>query len=330
MKKVALLIVVLLIFFQAVNGSGEEYSLKLITNTVDLSAWTLDKYYNDQADIYQDVYLRANPVDGRAFLKKAIIPPANLKAIVMEYDGALQYSYWGQNTGVFIVTDSGEYSFQTGMNNCCENKNSHQFLLRHGQGISSHILNNISYGVYHYTVVFSSGEISAEAMNANGEIVYNATASFPNLDITKVTELKYWVYTTSDNNSWMKNLTFSFLRDDQEEVSVNNYSNLTLATGTAIGYGEGVVENQTDDFNVNDTIHFGVFADVTVPHTWRIEAYHNNDFWWGQNSDSRGALNHSFHSLNQEVTVSGTFTFKVLLDTGNGFEEVGEKSVIID
>ena len=120
--------------------------------------------------------------------------------------------------------------------------------------------------------------------------------------------------------------------DEGNPGNSDNYANLTLATGTAIGYGGGTVEGQTESFQINDTIHFGVFAEVNVPHTWRIEMYHNNgdDPWWGQDSDSRDALAHSFHSLNQEVSTTGTFTFKVFMDIGNGFEYVGEKSIVVE
>jgi PKD repeat protein len=117
--------------------------------------------------------------------------------------------------------------------------------------------------------------------------------------------------------------------DPNTDPDTDNYFNLTLATGTAIGYGDGTVEGQTDSFNINDTICFGVFAGVDTAHQWRIEAYHNDDFWWGQDSDQRESSNHSFHSLNQEVTTSGTFTFKVFLDTGDGLAPIAEKSIVI-
>lgn len=126
------------------------------------------------------------------------------------------------------------------------------------------------------------------------------------------------------------------LYDDLEENNPNssdfivNYTNLTLVTGTVIGYRDGIVEGQIDNFNLNDTIHFGVFADVTISHTWRIEAYYNGNLWWGQTLENREALDHSFYFLNQTVTITGTFTFKVFLDAGNGLEQIDEKNIIIE
>ena len=202
---------------------ADEYLLNLNNIKVDLSAalnngWNLDKYYNDNVDIYQGEYLRATLTNGRAYLWKDVVPPADTTAIVIEYDAAIQYSYWGQNTGVYLVMNNGtQFQFGSGMNGCCDNKNLHQFYINKNNDRLSHILTNLHYGVYHYTVIFSEEEITVQVENENGQIVYNAVIDAPGLHPMDVTKIKYWVYTTTDNNSWMKNLEYGFIHHEKVE-----------------------------------------------------------------------------------------------------------------
>ena len=215
---VALMIMAVMIFSSA---WAEEYSLHMDTTNINLATaisegWILDKYYNDQADIYQGTYLRANQTDGRAYLKKAITVPDDTTAIVMKYTGALQNSYWGQNTGVFVILNNGQqYGFLSGMNSCCDYKDQHQLKIVKGWDALSHELLSLQYGVYNYTVIFSFEEITVQAKNEQGEIIYNSTVSAPGFDPLEVTELKYFVYTTTNNNSWMKDLSYSFVHHEK-------------------------------------------------------------------------------------------------------------------
>lgn len=222
MKRMMLTVIVLLTIILTINAqASDEYSLQMTTENVDLATavsegWIFNKYHNDNADIYQGTYLRANQTDGRAFLTNTVTVPANTTALVMEYTGILQNSYWGQNTGVFIVLNNGEeYGFHSGMNGCCDYKDTHQLVIRHGNDFLSHILNTLTYGVYHYTVIFAFNEITAQAENSQGEIVYNATVSAPGLNPADIASIKYWVYTTTNNNSWMKDLSYSFIHHEK-------------------------------------------------------------------------------------------------------------------
>jgi len=218
MKQVILVIMAMMVVFSV---QAAEYSMQMDIKNINLSTalsddWTLDKYYNDNADIYQGTYLRANQTDGRAYLWKNISPPSNTTAITIDYDAAIQYSYWGQNTGVYLVMSDGtQFRFGSGMNNCCDNKNLHQFYIDKNTTRLSHIIGDLHYGVYHFTIIFSEEEISAQAKNASREIIYNETVSAPGLHPAEVSQLKYWVYTTTDNNSWMKNLSYAFVHHEK-------------------------------------------------------------------------------------------------------------------
>ena len=191
-------------------------------------------------------------------------------------------------------------------------------------------------GAYDINLQTTGGFTNAELLieeDDNGSISYHSTwlgsagETNTTLTISGQREISVVLKLKSSGTLTVNNISLTGENNNNSNSSLNNYSNLTLATGTAIGYGEGIVEGQKDDFNLNETIHFGVFADVNVTHTWRIEAYHDGNLWWGQTSEERDSLNHSFYSLNQEVTVVGTYTFKVFLDTGDGLELIGEKSV---
>ena len=108
---------------------------------------------------------------------------------------------------------------------------------------------------------------------------------------------------TATNGGWGWNpvtqtgcLFDSYFNELEDGVLID----LIMNTGTSTNYGDGMIENLKDQFTVGEDVHFGISANVTVSHAWRIEAWHDGNFWWGQDSAMQNATTHSFlftHSI---------------------------------
>ena len=193
----------------------------------------------------------------------------------------------------------------------------------------------VSEGVYAMELstagTFADAELLIEERDTNGNIAYHSTLfgteGTMSKTFTLAQESDISILIKLKNNGTLTINHISFTANDEEENGDTQVTSLTFATGEATGYGDEIIESQKDVFAFGEDIHFGVTADVDTSHTWRIEVWHDGNFWWGQDSSARNSQNHSFHSLIQTTHLSGTYTFKIFLDTGEGLEYVGEKNV---
>ncbi|MEA2007372.1 MAG: PKD domain-containing protein [Patescibacteria group bacterium] len=87
-------------------------------------------------------------------------------------------------------------------------------------------------------------------------------------------------------------------------------------TVTAEGVNGDTPINQKSTFNLGQYIHvLSRATEINVNHKWKIDIFHEDNYWWTMESPQRTATDDDFFSFSQEGHTAGTYTFKVHLIT---------------
>jgi hypothetical protein len=168
-----------------------------------------------------DGHLEAQIVDAHYGLRRIGQLGPGTESITLEWDGNLAYSYWGIITGVQVFFGSHQLNFTSGMSKY------NAGIVYGGDGMT-HLVTvygdsyewrypttaiyagtfPLVYGNYRYTVTLTAGTAQFKGVSlSDGSTRFDVTITDPGADLGLLTSVEFRAYTTTDNNSWVDNIS---------------------------------------------------------------------------------------------------------------------------
>ena len=199
--------------------------------------------------------LWARVTDGGASLKRLGTLPSGATGIRMEYDGNISYSDFGLHNEVEIRVATDTFFLWNGMA-------AYNFGLVHKVRIrrnsSPFIIDAdfpLEYADFHYTVIFTEGKIQYKCVRiSDGGVKFDTTVYDTNMHIGQSQEIKFMVYTTTINDTWMDNLLVTaFYTLAFDTLFFFAYSPVDLIVTDPVGDSIGIDFNTIPDATYDTT-----------------------------------------------------------------------------
>lgn len=169
----------------------------------------------------RDEAFRGYVTDGRAWLRQAGTLPAGAVGVRLEYDGNLEYSYWGMSTSSGVVLSSGaEYKFSCGMASHNYGRVTRVRIDRSWPDKPSEKILHESHpfesGTYHFEVVFSQGLMSFRATRkSDGDTIFSVVLREESFAPAELAGVFFHVKSRTESDAWMDNLLVEVLEEPE-------------------------------------------------------------------------------------------------------------------
>ena len=162
--------------------------------------------------------LTAHTIDARGALAKNISLPTNVNTMKFEYDGNLSYTLWGMCNQLQVDFGIDEYLLVYAQTSDYLSKT--YIYVWHYQGTNQNLLFqkelNYVFDNFHYTINIDNNTIHFKGDYLSSGINYfDESINIPeniNFNLNSIIGVKYWVYTTTDNDNWLDNLSMTALK----------------------------------------------------------------------------------------------------------------------
>ena len=195
-------------------------------NTVP-EGWYLE-YVRSGPASFTNGALWGKPIDTGIGLCKSMDDIQNVQSLEFEWDGSLNYSFWGMNHGVDLITKDGT---RFRMLHCTATYNlpdqnalviytpEHTSVPPYAwPGDSNYAYVTaypVEYGRFHHQLVIRDGVISFRATRlSDGSLVAETEQLTTEFQLDDIATVEFIVYATTDNVNWMDNLCFSYSQND--------------------------------------------------------------------------------------------------------------------
>lgn len=176
--------------------------------------------------------LEAYTIDGSAAIEKTGTMPSNVDSLVFEWDGSVNYAYWGQGTAIILHANGKIYSFSHGFHefNGSANNNKVNFGFDNQNGAASVILFSqtppLSFGSFHHILQITNHKFHFRAINlSTGQEYFNYSSAITDssFNIANIEKVRFRLNCTTENNIWQDNLKMELFN------SVNCANNLSIS-----------------------------------------------------------------------------------------------------
>jgi hypothetical protein len=175
--------------------------------------------------------LEAYTVDGSAALEKIGTMPPNVDSLVFEWDGSVNYAYWGQGTAILMKSNGKFFQFRHGFQEFNGNTNFNRvtFAVDNQIGGVAILFDQsvpVIFSGFHHILQITNHKFHFRAINlSTGQEYFNfssaiSDSSFSIADIEKV---RFRLNCTTENNIWQDNLKMELFN------SVNCANNLSIS-----------------------------------------------------------------------------------------------------
>ncbi|MCD4696023.1 MAG: T9SS type A sorting domain-containing protein, partial [Bacteroidales bacterium] len=159
-----------------------------------------------------------NNGDGAAgCLLRSGVVPVGTNTMTFEWDGNLSYTYWGmcsqleldfnEDEYLRIYIQTAEYNFGTEIN---------RMYLRYYDGNQAVVIHEADIPIeltdFHFKDEIENDNLEfTSTILSSGAEYYNETINIhdlvPSYALNAINKVKYWVYTTTDNDNWLDNIS---------------------------------------------------------------------------------------------------------------------------
>lgn len=222
--------------------------IEFITEFHDLNdnnvpeGWEL--YVNNAPVSIENGHLLATPTDARGCLMRSGVVPENATKMTFEWDGNLAYASWGmqnqlqldfnQNEWLYVSIITSEYNFG-GMNKV-------RITYFDGNQQTKVFEESIEkdWSDFHYKVEISGDDLILRSTYiSNSNLYYEKTFDIveliPTYSFEVINKIRFWVYTTTDNNNWLDNISVE-INGTTDINSIVNEDLVTLYPNPASHY----------------------------------------------------------------------------------------------
>jgi LPXTG-motif cell wall-anchored protein len=171
------------------------------------AGWTLQVPWGNGG--IQDGKLYARIVDALAELHRVGTLPNGATWIKLEYDGNMAYSSNGMVNGVALMAGADTFAVNAGIRFGVQ---THRVIIwKNSPYVPGGLIFDSSYALeytdFHYAVEFTQGQIKYKAVKiSDASTVFDIVVSDSRLDLTKVQEIAFSAYATTENDCWVDNL----------------------------------------------------------------------------------------------------------------------------
>ncbi len=151
--------------------------------------------------------LQAAPTDSRAQLTFLLSYTGNLKEVVIEYDGNVDYSFWGMNNRIYLHFN-GDVTFYTpnGYNKYNYGAYHYLFISKSKNGSTSNNSWKYDYvsGDYHYKLIVKEGILEYSCVRKAGNTrVFKQVINDSDIKMSQLGSIGVEAYTTTSATSWV-------------------------------------------------------------------------------------------------------------------------------
>jgi hypothetical protein len=177
--------------------------------------------------------MEAYTVDAGAALEKTGTMPPNIDSLVFEWDGSVNYAFWGQGTAVVLHINEKSYAIWHGFDdyNNSSSNNVVRYSIYNSQSGSVAVpfsqTHPVSFGSFHHILQITNHKFHFRAINiATGQDYFNYSSSIldSNFNISNIKKVRFRLNCTTENNIWQDNLKMELFN------SVNCANNLSIST----------------------------------------------------------------------------------------------------
>lgn len=265
------------------------------------AGWTLDTRFGGPG--INNGRLEGHTVDGRAILVNKGTVPAGVNAITFEYEGNINYSFWGMDNGLFIMNSDSTIweiidrmaDFNFGNVNVVHLRrfdNPTGFFSTNGANLSTTWSFPLEYTSYKYTMVLTDGTIQYKAERlSDGQVLYDFPIDITGFVLSELTEFAFKVRTTTNTNAWIDNLAVT----------------LAYTTAPPIVTLDAL---PVDPIAVGSSLHAsGTFVDIDD------DDMHSGVWDWGDGNSSGATIDQSINSIadSHVYTETGVYTLALTI-----------------
>jgi len=158
----------------------------------------------------------ADQVDTYALLSQNLQLPAGTTSLSIDYTADIADNYWGMGTSAAVYDTTGNVGFayldKAGFGYEAVNAGA---VYQSGIGSEPNLSvqsTSPSYGTYNVMTTFQNGQVSISAtMVGSSTPTYQATTPMPQLNLSNVSKIGLYAYTTSGAPAWINNVTINSL-----------------------------------------------------------------------------------------------------------------------
>jgi hypothetical protein len=152
--------------------------------------------------------LEARPIDSGAELVRSGSPHVGTSVVIVEWDGLLDWNYWGMDHGPLFVTNAGTYrlSVVTAEYNYGRNRVSLQLYHDATNTSTNTPPQPIAYGAYGFRVAITDAGAQWTLTPKAGGSPISVFQPTHGLQLSAVTGFRFRTYTTTDALTWSDNL----------------------------------------------------------------------------------------------------------------------------
>ena len=278
MKKLYLLIMFILVSLM-MNTSKADILTKIDLNDNQCPEdWLLTS--NGNAGI-MDAKLIAKPTDSYVIISTSVLP-VSITEIILEYDGRIEESFWGNTLRAGINLTSGySYVFQNGY---YEKGTGDKFQavirefktpysLTNTVELNQEILSNVysySSDIYHYNLTIKENTTKFKAVNTSTNTIL-LDEEFQNIDqlsLESVQSIFFIVKTTTEATPWMDNIQVTIKTKNTEEILSKSVNGKVVTAHEILGYSANVggATINASNYGVSTTTNiYGEFELQNIP-----------------------------------------------------------------